>query len=58
MDVSALSALTSAGEAAQARDEASAGVLKKSMATEQAVALQLIEALSVPGLGENVNVLA
>jgi len=58
MDSSALSALTSAGAAAQAQQDASVNVLKKSLTAEAAVALELIQAMSVPGLGENLDVKA
>ena len=56
MDSTALSAVTSAGAAAQAREDASVSVLKKSLNAEQAVALELIQSLSIPGLGENLDV--
>jgi phage portal protein BeeE len=56
MDVSALSAVTSAAEAARAQEAASVSLLRKSLDAQGAVALQLIEALSVPGLGENIDV--
>jgi hypothetical protein len=58
MDVSALQAVNSAGYAAQAQEQASVGVLRKSLDTESAVALELIQAAAVPGLGENLDVKA
>ena len=58
MDSTALSAVTSAGAAAQAQQDASVGVLKKSMDAEQAVAMELIQAIGIPGLGENLDVRA
>ena len=58
MDSSALSAVTSAGAAAQAQQDASVGVLKKSLNVEGAVAVELIQAMSVPGLGQNLDLKA
>ena len=59
MDVSALSALTSAGDAALAREDAAASVLRKSLDAEQDMALRLIQSIpQMPGLGENVDLLA
>ena len=58
MDSTALSAVTSAGAAAQAQQDASVSVLKKSLNAEQAVALELIQSLSIPGLGQNLDVKA
>lgn len=58
MDSTALSAVTSAGAAAQAQQDASISVLKMSLNVEQDVGLELIQALSVPGLGENLDVKA
>jgi len=58
MDSSALPAVTSAGAAAQAQQDASVSVLKKSLNADQAVALELIQAMSVPGLGENLDIKA
>ncbi|HVA26125.1 MAG TPA: putative motility protein [Chloroflexota bacterium] len=58
MDSTALSALTSAGAAAQAQQDASVNVLKKSLNVEGTVALDLIQSIGVPGLGENLDVKA
>jgi hypothetical protein len=55
MDASALSAVNSAGYAAQAQQDASVGVLRKSLDAESAVALELIQAAVIPGLGENLD---
>jgi hypothetical protein len=58
MDSPALSALTSAGAAAQAQQDAGVNVLRKTLNADQAVALELIQAISVPGLGDNLDVQA
>ena len=58
MDASALSALQSAGAAAQAQEATRVGVLRKTLDAQQEVALELIQAIKVPGLGENVDLLA
>jgi hypothetical protein len=58
MDTSAISALTSVLGAAQAQETAGAGVLRDSLKAEQAVAVELIQAISIPGLGENVDLKA
>ena len=58
MDSTALAAVTSAGAAAQAQQDAGISVLKMSLNVEQDVGLELIQALSVPGLGENIDVKA
>jgi hypothetical protein len=58
MDSSALAAVNSAGAAAQAQQDAGVNVLKKTMNAEQAVALELIQAIGVPGLGDNLDVKA
>jgi hypothetical protein len=55
MDASALSAVKSAGYAAQAQQDASVGVLRQSLDAESAVALELIQAAVIPGLGENLD---
>ena len=58
MDSTALSAVTSAGAAAQAQQDAGISVLKMSLNVEQDVGLELIQSLSIPGLGENIDVKA
>lgn len=58
MDSTALSAVTSAGAAAQAQQDAGVRVLKMSLNVEQAVGLELVQSLSIPGLGENLDVKA
>jgi len=58
MDASALSALQSAGAAAQAQEATRIGVLRKSLDAQQELALQLIQAIKIPGLGENINLAA
>ena len=58
MDSTALSAVTSAGAAARAQQDASISVLKMSLNVEQDVGLELIQSLSIPGLGENLDVKA
>ncbi|MGH2364836.1 MAG: YjfB family protein [Chloroflexota bacterium] len=62
MDVSALSgvigALNSGLAAANAQQSSVMSVLKNSMDTQDSVALQLIQAINVPGLGQNIDVRA
>jgi putative motility protein YjfB-like len=58
MDSTALSAVTSAGAAAQAQQDAGISVLKMSLNVEQDVGLELIQSLSIPGLGDNIDVKA
>jgi len=54
--VSAISAVTSATGAAQAQETAGANVLKDVLNADQAVAVELIQAIGLPGYGENVDV--
>ena len=58
MDVSALAAVSSASSNATSRLDASVSVLRKSMDVEQSLALKLIQAISIPGLGQNVDLRA
>ncbi|MGH2469128.1 MAG: YjfB family protein [Chloroflexota bacterium] len=62
MDVSALSgvigALNSGLAGANAQQSSVMSVLKNSMDTQDSVALQLIQAINVPGLGQNIDVRA
>jgi hypothetical protein len=58
MDVSAVSAVTSVLQAAQAQETAGADVLRNALNAEQSMAAELIQAISVPGLGENVDLQA
>ena len=58
MDASALSAVTSGGAAAQVQETSIVGVLRKSLDVQQEVALELIQAIGTPGLGENVDLKA
>jgi hypothetical protein len=55
MDVSALSADSAGAAAARAQEAATVGVLRKSLDAEQSAALELIQALAIPGLGQNVD---
>ncbi|HLY68008.1 MAG TPA: YjfB family protein [Chloroflexota bacterium] len=58
MDVSAISAVTSALSAAQAQQDAGVSVLKNAVDTESNVALELIQSATTPGLGEHVDTYA
>lgn len=58
MDVSALTAGSSAAATASTQEQAGVAVLRKSLDAEQAVALELIQAAAIPGLGENLDVKA
>ena len=61
MDVSAVIGGASAADAANLQQSAGLAVLRKSMDAEQAVALQLIQAIGAPQpshLGSNVDVRA
>ncbi|HUZ78037.1 MAG TPA: YjfB family protein [Chloroflexota bacterium] len=62
MDVSALSgvigALNSGLSAANAQQSSVMSVLKNSMDTQDTVALQLIQSINAPGLGQNIDVRA
>ena len=58
MDVSAIPAYSTAAATATAQQQEGVSVLRKSLDAESAVALQLIQAATVPGLGENLDVKA
>jgi hypothetical protein len=58
MDVSAVSAVTSVLQAAQAQDTAGADVLRNALMAEQVMASELVQAINIPGLGENIDLQA
>jgi hypothetical protein len=58
MDVSAVSAESTAAATASAQDQMGVAVLRKSLDAESSVALELIQATNIPGLGENIDVQA
>jgi len=45
-------------KAAQAQDQAAVSLVRKTLDAEQGIALELIQAMTVPGLGENVDLRA
>ncbi|GEM_PF-3104533 len=58
MDVTAVASAVTDMKAAQLQNQVAVSVERKTLDAEQSAALQLIQAMGVPGLGQNVDLQA